>query len=288
MATKGTLIKIKDIEITFFVRTSLNPDHVEYLKGLYDAEESVEPILVEKLPANGSEIQKYKLIEGRHRIEASKKAGYTSIRAEFGKYKDDTDRILNAVLANIGGALPPTMMDYEHSIELLMNQKMTKKEIVEVFPLPPQLTSRIYKRVQDSIYRRTKRAAVEAIIKGDITLKAAAEKFKVSLADLKWSLNNREKRENDIEVMLKALENVTRSLSHNWAAKAKIAIELYQQGEFHKNDIARLSKRIKESSKKVFNTSEEVVKRLDTAIAPKTETKEEFKKKIEPVHATTN
>jgi RNA polymerase-interacting CarD/CdnL/TRCF family regulator len=283
MATKGTLVKIKDIEINFFVRIALNADHVEYFRSLYDSEEAVEPILLEKLE-NG----KFGLIEGRHRIEGSKKAGYTSIRAEFGKFKDQKDRILNAVLANIGGALPPTMADYEYSIELLMNEKMTKKEVMENFPLPPQLTSKLWKRVQDAIYRRTKRAAVEAIIRGDITLKQAAEKFRVSEADLKFALKNKAKQDTDIDTILKALENSTRSLSQNWAQKAKMCIEKYQQGDFHKNDLARLSKRIKESSKKVFNTAEEVIKRLDTAITPKAvETKEQFKQKNGISHAAT-
>jgi hypothetical protein len=50
---KSTLIPIKNIQIKFFVRTGLNPDHVKFLRDLYESEEPVTPIEVVEIPGGG-------------------------------------------------------------------------------------------------------------------------------------------------------------------------------------------------------------------------------------------
>src|SRR6266705_4085572 len=121
---KSTLIKIEDIKIKFFVRTGINLENVKCLKDLYESNDPVNPIKVTIL-----EDKTYELIDGRHRIEAAKEAGFSTIQAHVSKNLDDKTKILNAVKFNIGGALPPTLSDFEHSIELLINLKLSRKEI---------------------------------------------------------------------------------------------------------------------------------------------------------------
>ena len=180
---KSTKIKIEDIKINFFVRTGLNLENIRYLRDLYESDNPVDPIKVVPLE---NENKLYELIDGRHRIEAAKEAGFLTIQAEvLSKDLDQKTKILSAVKANIGGALPQTLADFEHSIELLINLKLSRKEILNSFPLPLQITAKYYKQTHDKIYKKTVRQAVDEILKGKISANEACKKFKIELNKMK-------------------------------------------------------------------------------------------------------
>jgi len=268
-------IPIKNIVVTFFVRTGLNMDHVDFLRDLYNSEEPVDPIKVLEINHEEGSEKFYELIDGRHRIEASKKAGFNTILADVNKDEMDIkSKILNAVIENTGGALPPTLADFEHTMELLLAAKCSRREIVENFPLPKGVTEKFYKATMNRIYKRTIRNAVEAVIKSDLTIKQAAEKFNVKVEDLKYTIQHRQEREKNVDNILKGLESSNRGVSHSWAARTRTFIELYENGEIGKNDIARVVKRIDDYSKKIEATLQNCKSRLQAAVEPKVISKE--------------
>jgi hypothetical protein len=272
-------IPLEKIQIKFFVRTGLNLEHVKFLRSLYEADETVTPIEVVETEEKGI----YELIDGRHRIEAVREAGFLKIEAVVYKGLTQEQKILNAILANLGGALPPTLQDFEHTMELLIDLKMTRKEILDSFPLPTKITAVYYKLTMSKIYKQTIRKAVDLVIKGNVSVKDAALKFKVDLLDLRHAISSsKEGRNTNIEDFLKGLEYSVRSLSGNLSKKTQAIIESFEAGDLSRNDLIRWSDRIRQSSKKLAATAEAMRVRLENTIKPKEAEREEAEPKISP------
>jgi ParB-like chromosome segregation protein Spo0J len=282
--SKTQQIPIDSIQVTFFVRTSLNAENVQFLRALYESDDPVTPIKVVRSTASAD---RYELIDGRHRIEAAKDAGFTSIQAEICKIDSKPLMILEAILQNLGGSLPPTMADLEHDVELLLDLKMTRAEILENFPLPVSVTSKIYKLVLSKIYKRTIRKAAEEVLASTSTVKAAAEKYKVKLEDLKWTLKNRdaENRGDIVANMLKAMETRVRSLGSALGQHCKILVEAYEAGEIQRNDVERFLYRMKASVKHIPANAANIETRLRACMEPVVIPKDDFLAQVVPMAA---
>jgi len=278
MAQKQISIPLTQIRVPFHVRTGIDLEHVSFLRDLYESDEPVDPILVSSIDqTKNTNGYLWDVIDGRHRMEACRDAGFNTIQAIRSGATTEKDQILEAVLGNIGGAKPPTLADLEHSMELLIAQKMSKKDILENFPLPRTVTQKVYKLTLSKIYKRTVRNAVDAVLKGNITVKQAAEKYNCQVEDIKRSMQGKKQREESIDNLLSGVEFAVRSLSHNWASKAKVAIELFEDGGAQTNDIARFIARVKSAAKKLDNTSKNVIERLEAVIQSNSEKGESVK-----------
>lgn len=269
MTAKAETIRLDHIRVLFFVRTALNEERVEFFRQLYSENEAVTPITVAKIPGSKGAEQYYELIAGRHRVEGCAAAGFLSIQAFVEKFATEEDKILHAVAENVGGSMPPTTADYEHSMELLINSGMTKKDIVESFPLPKAISAKFYKLTLNKIYKRTVRKAVDAVLKGDISVKDASDKFKVHLEDLKKALNSRESdRDTSISKLLSQLDFPFRSLGQSIGQKAKILIEAFESGEASNNDLEVYRNRIRTSIRHLNRNVENICGRFEAAMNP--------------------
>lgn len=267
---KAKLIRIDHIRVLFFVRTALNPERIQFFRELYEHNETVTPVTLAEIPkSHGESDQYYELIAGRHRVEGCAAAGYITIESFVEKFESEQDKIMYAVTENVGGSLTPTTADYEHSMELLIMRKMPKREILDSYPLPKPITAKIYKASMDKIYRRTIRKAVDDVIVGNITVKAASEKYDVKIEDLKRSLSSRDiAKDHSVSKLLGQLDFPMRSLGQNLGAKAKQLIEAYEAGEASVNDIEIYRHRIKTSLRNLQRNVTNICERFDTVLNP--------------------
>lgn len=111
VSKKAVKVAIKDLRINLFVRKELDVDRV--LDFALKMESGVEfpPIII---------TPNMDVIDGRHRIEGADTCGRTEILAVFQDVQDEVELICTAYNANVGGALPPTTNDTEHTVMLLL------------------------------------------------------------------------------------------------------------------------------------------------------------------------
>lgn len=126
-------VDLRNLKTDWFVRTGLNEDHVLHLAELIEAGTELPPISI---------TSDMLVVDGRHRIEAYKLNSLDKIKATLVEVRDKTSLIAEAYRANIGGALPPTPADTEHTIKLLVGSGASMKKIATLLGLPPSITRR--------------------------------------------------------------------------------------------------------------------------------------------------
>ncbi len=179
-SAKSIQVKIEELKTDWFVRTGLNQDHVLHLAELIEAGTQLPPILV---------TSDMLVVDGRHRIEAYALNDYTSIQAMLVDSRDKVSLIAEAYLANIGGALPPTPADTEHTIKLLVGSGVSMKKIAELISLPPEITRRYVNSVKAKESRQRMAQAVDAVVHGGATVDEAADQFRVKPSALQEQLS---------------------------------------------------------------------------------------------------
>lgn len=231
MSKKRTIVPIKDLDLSIFVRVKLNPDRVEYLAGL-----KVDGV---ELPPIGI-TPDMKVIYGRHRIGAYEFLDLKEIEAEVIEVEDEAELITIAYKENVGGALPPTQEDTEHTIEMLMDRKIPKKQIGAMLGLPPGLARTYLKNVQARITTKRLQAAATAIAKRDYTVARAAEEYSVDLERLKDFISGTRRKTSEFTDTKRRLISKNRSHSNILTALCKKLHERYEDGEFSRIQIDEL------------------------------------------------
>ncbi|HNS34400.1 MAG TPA: ParB N-terminal domain-containing protein [bacterium] len=102
-------VLISDLNKNLFVRQELDQNHVLYLAELIEAGVVLNPIEITPDMA---------VIDGRHRIEAAELNSQVEIKARIVSISDESELVARAYRANVGGALPPTQEDTEHTVLL--------------------------------------------------------------------------------------------------------------------------------------------------------------------------
>jgi hypothetical protein len=227
---------------------------------LYESNADVKPIIV---------TTELELIDGRHRVEALRRLGRVHVKAFIAKTRNKIENIMESVRANAGGALPPTQQDFEHAIELLINQGMKKHEVVDQFPLPKKVTDKYYTAVMNKIYKRKVGRAIEEIIKGEMTVLAAAEKYKVKPEDLRDMIANRKERGINVPAAMGNMETRVRGLSAAITKQASMLVAKYADAEVDAEDMKRYADRVRDSGRRILATTENVVARIHDTIAVK-------------------
>ncbi len=216
-------VLISDLDKNLFVRQSLDQDHALYLAELIEEGVVLDPIEITPDKA---------VIDGRHRIEATELNNQVEIRARVVEISDESELVSRAYRANVGGALPPTQDDTEHTVALLLDRGVAKKRIGELLGLPASLARKYVNNVQSKINRQLLQRAVLAVTEGGLTVAKAAEKFGVDPARLKEVLSG-EKKKNQwgIQEIKRKMTKHYRSVGQKNAAIFRQLIEKVEDGD---------------------------------------------------------
>src|SRR6185295_7795657 len=88
------------------------------------------------------------VVDGRHRIEAHELNNLADIRCEVIEAGDETALIVMAYKENVGGSLPPTPDDTEHTVMLLLEHGEAMKDIATLLRLPPGMARKYVTQVK--------------------------------------------------------------------------------------------------------------------------------------------
>lgn len=250
------LLRLEEIQQTFFVRKALDQDNVLALAELYEAGTELPPI---KVAAETLE-----LIDGRHRIGALDLLNRTTVMAELVPVGSRAEMIAMAFVANYGGALKPTRADIEHTIELLLEQGLNQARIMEMIPLPKSVARKYLMNVRSNVLKRNVNRAVLAVADGGISVADAADKFGVDPDRLREEIRGKRKsRKKDFVGVKSALTNRFKSLSLRNANLVKNILVQYGDGEATEAQVEELLDAITHSIRRMAKSHEDWVKRFE-------------------------
>jgi len=162
-------VAVSELKDSFYVRVSLNQDHVLYLMGLIDGGVDVGPIRI---------TEDLRIIDGRHRAEAYNHLGIPMIKAIVESDGSALTLIGKAIGANVGGALPPTRRDLQHAIAHLVKQGIGRDKITEELSqfLPKSFIRVAYQQAVSDIHRQRIRKAIQILSENPgLTIKKVGE-----------------------------------------------------------------------------------------------------------------
>ncbi len=255
MNTKKQVV-VSEIINNVFVRRELNLSHAAVLGDMIISGTELPPILVS---------QNNELIDGRHRIAAYQLLGKEVIMAEIRHVKDEVDLIEQAYRANTGGSLPPTQADSEHTIRMLLDRRVSMKEISEKLGLPVDLTRKWAKQVKTKDANQRIAQAVHAVREKDMPLSEAAKEHGVEVEVLRDRLDGRKNRKTkaSIKEILAALSTNHRSLSKKDSSQRSKLLELYEDGKASRADVFEVIEKIESLNKRGDQLLKDFKKRFE-------------------------
>lgn len=256
MAAKVVLLAIKDLHSKLFVRVGLNQDHALYLAELMEGGVKFPPIKVT------SDLM---VIDGRHRIEAYELNNRSHIEAEIINIDEQRDIIAEAYKANVGGALPPTKDDTEHTISLLLDCGESMKRIGELLGLPSAMARKYANSVKSKVARQKLMNAATAVTDSGLTMAKAAEQYGVDPDKLKDVLTGRRKRQK--EGVGEIQRNITRSyksLAQKNAILVRSLIEKHEDGDVTESQVREIFAHIEQLQKRATRAISDWKKRFET------------------------
>lgn len=186
MATKTIELPLDAVTVEFYVRRALSDDRVMELALLLEAGTVLPPILIN---------EEHQVIDGRHRLEAHKLAERKTITCEVRKNLDLGQQLLEALKANMGGAMPPTQSNIRLAIQNMLGAGMSSSAIQKgLTTLPPSVARKYISEAQSNMAHQRMRAAVEAVTDQGMRVQDAAEKFAIDVEDLKTEIRGKKKQ----------------------------------------------------------------------------------------------
>ncbi|MGD0328141.1 MAG: ParB N-terminal domain-containing protein [Minisyncoccia bacterium] len=252
---KIVTVKIKDLKTNLFVRKTLNQDHALFLAELILNGIKLDPIKI---------TPEYEIIDGRHRIEAYELNNISEIEAEVVDIHNETELIAAAFKANLGGSLPPTQQDTEHTIMLLLERGEAKKRIGELLCLPHGMARRYINEVQSKVSRAKLLRAKEAVTDGGLTVAKAAEIHGVEHESLKKELSGR--RKSAVGGIAEIQRNLTKthtSLSHKNGALIRNLLEKYEEHDVTERQVRNIFAHIDQLQKRAAHAVNDWKNRFD-------------------------
>lgn len=215
-------VQLKDLKTNLFVRQALNQDHALRLAELIDAGVKLPPILI---------TDQRVVIDGRHRIEGYDLNKVLEVEAEVIHVDSQADMIARAFLANVGGALPPTKEDLEHTVKTMLELGESKKSIAERLKLPMGLARKYVNSVQARMMHAKNERAISAVLNGGMSVAKAVELHGADMAAVKHKLGGGRKPKKGIQEMHRALTQTQKSFGSKNAALLRSLLEKYEDGE---------------------------------------------------------
>lgn len=253
-------VALKDLEINLYVRRVLNQDHALFLAELLDNGTKLPPIKVALVD------EKYIVIDGRHRIEAHELCKLTEIRVEICQVRDQAELIAEAYRSNVGGPLPPTAEDTEHTIVQLLDGGTTQRDIIKLLRLPAGMARRYIKSVQSKMTRSKIQKAADAITEGGLTVAKAAEQYGIEPEKLKQSLSgHRRRHKQGVAEIQSGLTKLYKSLSLRNAALLRNLLEKLEDADVTSRQVTEIFDHLESLQKKSARSVADWKKRFETA-----------------------
>ena len=226
---KSVRVPIKELKLNLFVRQALDQGHALYLAELVKNGVALPPIEI---------TVDLTVIDGRHRIEAHELNNLAEIDAVVVDVADESELIALAYKANVGGSLPPTQEDTEHTVALLLDRGEAKKHIGEMLGLPAGMARRYINDVQSKVARAKLLRAAAAVTDGGLTVAKAAEQYEVDLDKLKGVLSgNRQKHKMGVAEIQRELTKKYKGASSKNAALFRGLLEKLEDGDVTANQV---------------------------------------------------
>jgi hypothetical protein len=252
---KNVTVSIKDLKTNLFVRQALNQDHAIYLGELLENGVTLPPIKI---------TQDHVVIDGRHRIEAHELNHRTEIEAEVEVVKDESELISAAFKSNVGGSLPPTQQDVEHTVMLLLDRSESMRRIGELLGLPPGMARKYINSVKSKAARQKLMKAASAVTDGGLTLAKAAESYGVETETLKEVLSGRRrKHKQGVTEIQGNLTRTHKSLSQKNASLLRSLLDKYEDGDVTAKQIRDIFSQIERLQKHASRSISDWKKRFE-------------------------
>ncbi len=138
---KSRLLKIAEIifDPEIYPRLNVNPTLVELYADAMEKGEKFPPISV----GNIKTVKGIQLIDGKHRLEATKKRGEKYIAATIKGYENKRDAFIDAVKLNVKHGKPLSWIDRENASERLAEFGVKRELISGIVRLPVQRIQRV-------------------------------------------------------------------------------------------------------------------------------------------------
>ena len=192
VAKKVVKVPLDRIMVTTYVRTVRDQDRTNFFLEILRAGGKLDP---------GEITDDYQLVDGRTRLAALDQFGATEMEMIFVGILTTEEIIFRGIEANIGGALPPSNHDYEHTIKALLKEKTSRKIIMERLigkGLPKKFVSHMIDQAQTHMNKDNIRKAVTAILEGGLTLTQAAKEFGADEDSVRKELGRKATSETDV------------------------------------------------------------------------------------------
>ena len=245
---KTETVALADLQLNLFVRKALNVEHALHLAELLENGVKLPPIKI---------TQDRMVIDGRHRIEAHHVALRKEIEAEVEDVKDETSLIVEAYKANVGGPLPPSRDDTEHTVMMLLEHGEAKKRIAALLGLPAGMACRYVNEVQSKATRAKLQRAAAAVTDGGLTVAKAAEQYDADPEKVKELLSGR-RRKQQKEGIAEIRRNFTKlyqSVGLKNASAIRRLLDKHEDGDVTEKQVSDIFSHIehlqKESARKV-------------------------------------
>lgn len=181
--------KLSNLKLTFYVRLGLNPERVEFFKRIIQSGQDIDPPIIS---------DEDDVVDGRHRKAALEDLGYIETPCEIKHFESLQEKVLYALHANASSTLPPTSADINHTLQILLEARMARKDIIqqvnERTGFPPKFLQRILDDIQSNLAAARLNKAVNAVVSQNITAAEAAEQFHVKLETLQEHLAGGKKK----------------------------------------------------------------------------------------------
>lgn len=250
--------KIADLKTTMFVRSALNQDHVLFLAELIEGGTVLPPI---QITEDG------RIIDGRHRKEAYELLDRTEVKVEVVGETDETKLITMAFKANVGGSLPPTIEDVNHTIQVLLEKRVPQCQIAKLLRLPPSMSDKLVSRVKTRITRTKKQDAVDAVTERGLTISAAAKQFGVPFEDVRNELRRRKKKDTSVAEHMRNLTAFYRTLGQRTAHILRATMDEFRDGEMSASQVDEVFKKIEQLQVKSARSIKDWETRFEAAKA---------------------
>ncbi|HLD70428.1 MAG TPA: ParB N-terminal domain-containing protein [Negativicutes bacterium] len=229
MSKKIFTVKISELQINTYVRKEINQDHALMLALLLENKVKLPPIQVTSALI---------VIDGRHRIEAHQINNLAEIEVELVDIKDENELISAAYRANMGGSLPPTPQDTEHTVRTLLDRGMPKKDIPDSLGLPVNMVRSYINKIASKVKRQNLQKAEYAVIEKNVTRAQAAEEFGVDEQDLKrYMQEGRKKKKSGLSDIERNIQHLHQSLSNQTTRTFKRLSTLFEDGDASAKDV---------------------------------------------------
>jgi len=254
MRAKTEKVALKDLQTNLFVRKALNQDHALYLAELIENGVKLPPIKITRERV---------VIDGRHRVEAYDLNKIEEIECEIVDIHDETELIAEAYKANVGGPLPPTPQDTEHTVMMLLERGESKKRIGELLGLPAGMARRYITDVQSRMTRAKMQRAGAAVTEGGLTVSKAAEQYDVDVEKLKEFLSGHRRKSKGIVEIQRGLTKTHKSLSQKNAALIRSLLDKFEDGDVTEKQVRDIFAHIEHLQKRSARGVADWKKRFD-------------------------